>query len=125
MVSQLIKKYKTIYCDPPWYEIGGGKIKRGADKHYPLMKTEEIVTLSPKIHKLTEDNAHLWLWCTNSFLRDALIVMKKWGFTYKNIVTWYKKGNIGLGQYLRGCTEHCLFGVKGVLPYKVINGKRA
>lgn len=26
-------KYRTIYIDPPWPERGGGKIKRGADKH--------------------------------------------------------------------------------------------
>ena len=31
------KKYKTIYMDPPWMESGGGKIKRGADRHYPLI----------------------------------------------------------------------------------------
>ena len=39
------KKYKTIYADPPWNEQGGGKIKRGADKHYNLMKTKEIIDL--------------------------------------------------------------------------------
>ena len=31
-------KYKTIYADPPWWESGGGKIKRGADRHYPLIE---------------------------------------------------------------------------------------
>ena len=36
------KKYQTIYADPPWAMFGGGKIKRGADKHYPLMKTKDI-----------------------------------------------------------------------------------
>ena len=36
------RKYKTILADPPWQEQGGGKIKRGADKHYPLMKTKDI-----------------------------------------------------------------------------------
>ena len=39
------KKYKTIYADPPWNEQGAGKIKRGADRHYPLMKTEDIKNL--------------------------------------------------------------------------------
>ena len=43
-------KYKTIYIDPPWPEHGGGKIKRGADRHYALMQetvpgiSEGIVT---------------------------------------------------------------------------------
>ena len=39
------KKYKTIYADPPWLESGGGKIKRGADRHYSLMKTQDIKNL--------------------------------------------------------------------------------
>ena len=39
------KKYQCIYADPPWNEQGGGKIKRGADRHYPLMKTEDIKNL--------------------------------------------------------------------------------
>ena len=28
--------------DPPWYETGGGKIKRGADRHYDLVKTPDL-----------------------------------------------------------------------------------
>lgn len=39
------KKYKTIYADPPWPERGGGKIKRGADRHYPLMTVRDIAAL--------------------------------------------------------------------------------
>jgi hypothetical protein len=30
---------------PPWPEYGGGKIKRGADRHYPLMSLKAIVQL--------------------------------------------------------------------------------
>jgi N6-adenosine-specific RNA methylase IME4 len=67
------KKYKTIYADPPWMERGGGKIKRGADRHYDLMKTKDIVALP--VTDLAEDNAHLYLWTTNNFLPDALTVM--------------------------------------------------
>ncbi len=36
------KRYKTIYADPPWMEKGGGRIKRGADRHYPLMRLDDI-----------------------------------------------------------------------------------
>ena len=115
------KKYKTIYADPPWLERGGGKIKRGADRHYPLMKTADIMALPVK--DLAEDNCHLYLWVTNNFLEDGLKVMDAWGFDYKTIITW-GKDKMGLGQYFRGMTEQCLFGVKGVLPYKVIDGKR-
>lgn len=136
-----MKKYKTLYADPPWYEIGGGKIKRGADRHYPLMKTKNIIALGPKIQQIMDINSHLYLWCTNNFLKDALEVMKSWGYEYKTMITWIKghventlfsKENyvtikfdtIGLGQYFRGMTEHCLFGVRGNIPYKIIDGKR-
>jgi len=114
-----IKKYEIIYADPPWNERGGGKIKRGADKHYPLMKTKDIMALSVP----SASNAHLYLWVTNNFLPDGLAVMKAWGFKYKTIITWHKD-RFGLGQYFRGQTEHCLFGVKGMLPYKIKNEKR-
>jgi len=192
-----MKRYKTIYADPPWMEKGGGKIKRGANKHYPLMKTKDIINLP--IQNLIDDNCHLYLWVTNAFLQDGLDVMKAWGFKYKTMITWFKGrspineyihwflkkdvidendyvnlynagytiqsianfsgndeiiiknylkdqgihvkkekpidldednviekyDNPGLGQYFRGVTESCLFGVKGNLPYKTNNdGKR-
>jgi N6-adenosine-specific RNA methylase IME4 len=116
-----MKKYQIIYADPPWMERGGGKIKRGADRHYDLMKTSDICNLP--IKDIAADNAHLYLWTTNNFLTDALKVMESWGFKYKTLITW-KKNLVGLGQYFRGNTEHCLFGVRGNLPYKIIDGKR-
>lgn len=126
------KKYKTIYADPPWMEQGGGKIKRGADRHYELMKTKDIMALP--IANLAEENCHLYLWTTNNFLLDAFKVMAAWGFKYKTKITWvkaeqtsdgtYKLQNAGLGQYFRGLDEVCLFGVKGCLPYKLKDGKR-
>ena len=118
-------KYKTLLIDPPWMESGGGKIKRGADRHYSLMKTPAIISLLREvlIDKINE-NCHLYLWVTNNFLEDGLEVIKALGFRYVTTITWMKD-RFGLGQYFRGCTEHCLFAVKGSLPYKVINGKRA
>jgi len=117
-----MKKYNIIYADPPWMETGGGKIKRGADRHYSLMKTKDICALP--INQIADNNCHLYLWTTNAFLPDALKVMEAWGFTYKTMITWVKD-KIGLGQYFRGMSEHCLFGVKGNLPYKTdVEGKR-
>ena len=83
------KTYKTIYLDPPWMERGGGKIKRGADRHYPLMKTEDIIKLP--IDKLADkDGCHLYLWTTNNFLPDALKCLEAWGFKYITMITWIK-----------------------------------
>ena len=115
------KKYSVILADPPWMERGGGKIKRGADRHYTLMKTKDIMALPVK--DIAENNAHLYLWVTNNFLKSGLVIMEAWGFDYKTMITWVKD-RIGLGQYFRGMTEHCLFGVRGFLPYKILDGKR-
>lgn len=115
--------WKTIYADPPWNEMGGGKITRGAQKHYPLMKTRDIERLP--VGDLVGVNAHCYLWATNNHLLDALEVLRMWGFRYVTMITW-AKDRMGLGQYYRGQTEHCLFGVCGVLPYrKLPDGKRA
>lgn len=118
------KKYKTIYLDPPWEEKGGGKIKRGCDRHYQTMKIEEIAELP--IKELADPNGcHLYMWVTNNFLEKGIALLKGWGFQYITTITW-QKDRIGLGQYYRGITEHCLFAsTKKRLPYKVINGKRA
>ncbi len=129
------RRYDVIYADPPWFESGGGKCRRGADRHYPLMHTKDICNLP--IPSITNDNAHCYLWVTNNFLPDGLEVMKAWGFRYITKITWFKgtvymsyddvyyKAQVGLGQYFRGCTEDCLFGVKGNLPYRVgEDGKR-
>jgi len=116
------KKYEIIYADPPWKEQGGGKIKRGADRHYSLMSTNDIKNLP--VNQITAENAHLYLWVTNNFLSDGLEVVKAWGFRYVTMITWVKD-KFGLGQYYRGQTEHVLFGVKGMLPYKIdLTGKR-
>lgn len=123
-ISNTTKKYKTIYIDPPWQERGGGKIKRGADKHYNLMSLSEIEALP--VRELADKNGcHVYLWVTNNFLEKGLELLKKWGFEYVTTITW-QKDRIGLGQYYRGITEHCLFAsTKKRLPYKVVNGKRA
>lgn len=118
------RKYKTIYLDPPWEEKGGGKIKRGCDRHYPTMKIQEIAALP--IKELADSNGcHLYMWVTNNFLEKGLSLLKEWGFTYITLITW-QKDRMGLGQYFRGLTEHCIFAsTKKRLPYKVLDGKRA
>ncbi len=110
-------EYACIAADPPWNERGGGKIKRGADRHYPLMKTPDIIEcmLTASVWRPAE-SCHLWLWATNH-LRDALTVMEALGFRYIRTMAWVKQHNdklqIGLGQYMRGSHELCLFGVRG------------
>lgn len=116
--------FTTILADPPWqYGDSLPGPKRGARKHYGVMPTYQIAHLPMK----PAENAHLYLWTTNSFIREALYVMGKWGFEYKTMITWVKTTNepelvghgpkvrIGMGRYLRNVTEQCLFGVRGKL----------
>jgi N6-adenosine-specific RNA methylase IME4 len=119
-------KYRTIYADPPWPEYGGGKIKRGANRHYPLMSLAAILQLGDALQEhIDNDGCHLYLWATNTHLANGFRVMEQWGFDYKTTITWCKD-RFGLGQYYRGQTEHCLFGVRGRLPYRTTaDGKRA
>ena len=107
--------YRTVYLDPPWPESGGGKIKRGADKHYNLMTVSDILNLP--IPELSDENCHIYLWVTNNYLPSGLMCLKEWGFRYVTNRAWIKD-KIGLGQYFRGQHELLLFGIKGKLPYK-------
>lgn len=108
--------YRTILADPPWEERGAGKIKRGADRHYPLMDSDEIAAL-PVGELASPAGCHLYLCVTNNFLPDGIDVLRSWGFRYVTCLTW-AKDKIGIGQYFRGQTEQILFGVMGQLPYK-------
>ncbi len=123
-------KYHTVLIDPPWNEIGGGRIHRGADRHYNLIKTPEIISLCQEVLKdRLEENCHCYLWVTNNHPPDGLETLEALGFRYIPNLVWVKD-RFGLGQYYRGKHELLLFGVKGVLPYKdktqttVIHAKR-
>lgn len=106
-------EFRTIMADPPWLERGGGKIKRGADRHYPLLATRDIprVMMNAPLWNPALD-AHLYLWATNNFLPDALGVVSTLGFRYITNICWVKD-RAGLGQYFRGQHELLLFAVRG------------
>lgn len=114
--------FRCIAIDPPWPEQGGGKITRGAQAHYALLKSpHDIIRVIYQSGVFTPDpqGCHGWLWTTNNFLNDGLFVLKALGFRYINKLTWGKirNGKIqkGLGQYFFGSDEVCLFGVMGRL----------
>jgi len=138
-------EYGTISADPPWNESGGGKCKRGADRHYPLIKKKEDI-LDAMINSgawRPAENSHLYLWVTNNFLIDGLWLMGELGFTYKTNRAWakmeeepitdlktdkvvmaYRKQNHGLGQYFWGEHELLLFGTRGKAMLPPTQGRR-
>lgn len=106
-------QYRCIVADPPWNERGGGQSKRGADRYYPCLSADKIidVMLGAECWK-PANSAHLWLWVTNNFLNDGLRVLDALGFRYVTNLAWCKP-SFGLGFYLRGKHELCLFGARG------------
>lgn len=104
----------TVLMDPPWLERGGGKIKRGADRHYPLVSTPElpVVIRSCDHWDRLADDAHCYMWVTNNFLTDGLWLLEQLGFRYVTNLVWVKK-QFGIGYYFRGMHELVLFGVRG------------
>lgn len=109
-------RFRTILADPPWDERGGGRIKRGADRHYPLLKTDEIIeflrTACPPLRQTNREASSLFLWTTNNFLPDGLRVMDALGYRYVTNLAW-AKDRMGLGYYFHGQHELVLFGVRG------------
>lgn len=107
------KKFKTILADPPWEIAQKGKL--GASRHYNLMNLEAIKNI--QVTDLAEDNAHLWLWTYPAALEQSFEVVRAWGFEPKSIFTWVKP-RLGLGNYLRNCTEQMIFATRGKAPIK-------
>lgn len=119
-VNEVGGKYKTILADPPWrFTNNTGKV---APEHkrlarYPTLSMQEILDIP--VNSVADDQCHLYLWVPNALLAEGLETMKKWGFTYKTNIVWYKirkdggPDGRGVGFYFRNVTELVLFGIKG------------
>jgi ParB/RepB/Spo0J family partition protein len=101
--------YRVIAVDPPW-PYGSDPYYRAGACPYPLMPIADICALP--VADIAHRDSILFLWTTNAFLREAFQVVAAWGFSYKTMLTW-AKDRMGLGDWLRGQTEHCLLAVRG------------
>lgn len=108
-----VPRFKTILADPPWPEKGAGRIKRGADRHYPVIPVRKMpkVILESGVWR-PAPSCHLYMWVTNNYLKDGLWLLEELGFRFIHPITW-AKGKAGIGQYRAGQTEHLLFGTQG------------
>ena len=123
-------EYQVILADPPWqydnYAAPPGETHdraRGAQKHYPTMKTEDICALP--VHGACAEQTALFMWATWPLIKDAFVVMEAWGFTYKTLAWEWIKLNpssigvyVGMGNYTRSNPEPCLLAFNGE-PLKV------
>lgn len=132
--------FQSLMVDPPWpYDQGAQSDERGnlkADKNwtgrvssvhrYGSMSIEELCDMGKSLP--IAENAHLYLWFTNAFVREATRIARAWDFKQKTIITWVKtnagtmkpRGG-GAGYYFRNNTEHMLFCVRGSLKTKMVH----
>ncbi|MBL8819353.1 MAG: hypothetical protein JNL58_25200 [Planctomyces sp.] len=89
-LAQLVnsgRRFRTIYADPPW-PYSNTAARGAAENHYRTMTLEDI--RGEVVKDLVEADAHLHLWTTNAFLREAFDVIRAWGFKYKSCLIWAK-----------------------------------
>jgi N6-adenosine-specific RNA methylase IME4 len=142
-LSDLPKHYRCIVADPPWpYHspravVGNGGrgsqegraaeiIQADLGSHYETMSMIDLIRLG--VQSLVQEDAHLYLWTTNSFMEEAHDLARAWGFKPKTIITWGKvrkadkasfEPSCKTGYWFRSATEHCLFAVRGKLRLEV------
>lgn len=109
------KQYGVIYADPEWkFEtFSENGMDRSADNHYPTSATDSIA--ARKVPDIAAKDSVLFLWATVPMIRDALKVMKAWGFEYKSQMVWVKD-RVGTGYWFRNQHEILLVGTKGKIP---------
>lgn len=113
-------RFGTIVADPPWqFTNRTGKM---APEHrrlhrYGTMTMDDIYELP--VAQIAAERAHLYLWVPNALINEGLETMRRWGFTYKTNIIWFKvrkdggPDRRGVGFYFRNVTEMILFGIRG------------
>jgi N6-adenosine-specific RNA methylase IME4 len=113
--------YRVIVADPPWpYEVREEDPSHRGVSPYPSMSIEQICAEAEKVKSIAHDDCVLWLWTTNAHMFHAGRVLDAWGFEHKTILTWVKD-KMGMGNWLRGQSEHCLMAVRGSPTVHITN----
>ena len=136
-----MKPFGTIVVDPAWKfddKLTMSDVPRGADANYHTMTLQQIVDLP--IEKVSAKDAVLVLWVPAAILDWGFIVMKAWGFNYKQLWVWVKTKKkvkkkveqlehddlvTNLGRLARSSKEVCLVGIRGdVYPHLAVKNIR-
>lgn len=126
------KKYNVIYADPPWqygskqpFRSGGTRFHR-LEEEYQTVSTASLCEWD--VGRIAAKDCALFMWATDSHIKDAIQLMNAWGFKYVTIAfVWVKQTNKGkqvcnLGAWTMKNCEVCLFGTKGAMKkYKKSN----
>lgn len=116
--------YSTIVADPPWAYDEGWPMSNGQGQSgnkgrralaYQSLNVADIASLP--VGDIAAKDAHLYLWTTNRYLRDAFGVAEAWGFSPSQMLVWCKPPRgIGPGGAFAITTEFALFARRGTLP---------
>lgn len=125
MTKLINHHYKCIVADPPWpMTRRKGTLIAGATDtpamktvslDYPTMTAEEIAALPVK-EWANSEGCHLYLWTTQSFLRQAYNVLDSWGFKQGAILVWSKPPKGVCGTWVASA-EFCIFARRGRLSH--------
>lgn len=113
------KKYSIIYADPPWsYEINPGDYSpsMGADIKYNTVSIQDLKALG--VPDISEDNCLLFMWITNTHIKEGIELGEAWGFKHRTLAFCWKKGNRkNRSRYnIMQQTEFCFLFKKGKVP---------
>lgn len=130
-----MKKYNIIYADPAWKYNKGVRqetfpkrkqTRTERELPYQTMTLDEMKALD--VNSISEKDSALFMWVTDSHLKQGIELMESWGFKYKTIAfIWKKITNKGntcatVGAWTMKNCEICLFGTKGnMLQHKKSN----
>ena len=122
-------RFSVILSDPPWHynnrKTGGERCNKtkfggGAQKHYPLMRDKDLISLAPAVQGIAADNCAHFMWATYPRLDFAMDLLKAWGFRWATVAfTWVKRNKAdtseiyGPGYYTASNPEICLLGIRG------------
>jgi len=117
-----LSSFACVVADPPWDVMKGAPqgrpqgVQMASEKlDYPTMSVKEIAALEIP----AADDAHLYIWTINKYIRETYDIARAWGFEPSTMLYWLKtpKG-IGLGGAFAQCVEPVLFCRRGKLPTK-------
>lgn len=121
-------RYRTIVADPPWDHSDGtgatlvNGVWEGRTVPYSCMSLEDIAALS--VGEMAERDAHLYLWTTNRYLRDAYYIAEAWGFAPSKPLVWVKDPIGFMGRPFTSSVEFVLFCRKGALRHTGSAGRQ-
>lgn len=123
--AELSPPYSTIVADPPWhYDAAWNGGSDRTDGHavsdsrlsfpYSTMTVDDIARLP--VEDIAAEDAHLYLWTTNRYLRSVYDVCEAWGFRPVQMLVWCKPPmGLGPGGAFSITTEFVLFARRGSL----------